>query len=1140
MTPQRWQQVNDLFDAAIELSPESRAEFLSRACGVDHELRRDVESLLEFDRKTDTMLSRPDESSAAAPSIGGRRIGPYRLLHILADGGMGTVWLAERADDEFRQQVAIKVIRPGLNTPETSRRFRTERQLLASLSHPNIARLLDGGVGDDGSPYFVMEYVDGAPIDRFCDDRALSIADRIKLFREVCSAVQFAHQSLVVHRDLKPGNVFVSTDGKPILLDFGIAKVLSPDDRAPPQHITIADQRPFTPAYASPEHLAGGIVTTASDIYSLGIMLYELLTGHHPFADRDSPSTVAAANASRDREPDRPSRAVLRDTSRCSGAHRVAVSARMLSAQRDSDPRKLASRLAGDLDNIVLKALQREPHDRYVSVEQLSEDLRRYLQGLPVLARRGTAVYRVRKFITRNAFLVAAVSLVSTTVVSLLIGLAVQSNALQQQRAIADAARSEAQMQAARSREAELRARGNLRLMLTFLASATGDSRSSALDRKKLLDDTTSRLEGEPFDDPSLEAEIRLAIARAYARERSPSAEHFFRTALDCYRRAGSSQTDALSAALLESAAYFAEIGKPTESETLLTECIGALRKTLGRAHPRTAEAISALAEVLTLESRFEEALAMLSPLRTDENALTGLPADLQTRIRIAALDASIPLDPRAARSEVNEILSAERTRHDVESPAATAMLLRVARCALGVSDRPAALSAAESATETLRKALPSDDLRIAAAMALLGDALRESGQLDRAQTQYVTALGIYRDRALLDHPARVDCLLGYAQLLEQRGDVSSAERQCREAVESASRCLGERSLLAAAAFEQLGRLQIGRGEFASAEPVLRTVLEIRRERLGASHKLVAAALSSLASLYEKKQEWDSVLPLAREHVKILAELAGPDSPEPLFARLRLSSVLASSGRIDEAGAEVRATLESIDRALAADRPLAAAVCRSLRAALDSGHSFPTVIDAANDAIAFIAISPDDRQSSGPALHAIADRLRSMNDLTTAEQIAREFLAVANAEFDIHGEPSPDAHGQRATILDQRATALFTLGSVLLAQSRAIEAEPILREAFVARKSLTQVRHPGDHRVAEVEGAMGECLVAMGRTVEAERLLVSSWDHYRLAAPTQSFHEQRAALQRLIKLYDSLGKPDQRDQYADELAKLPQ
>ncbi|MBI1764574.1 MAG: protein kinase [Acidobacteria bacterium] len=403
MTPERWQQIEALFQVAVEQEPARRGAFLAQACGEDAALRAEVKSLLAQEQADSFIQAQVKgvarEFTAQQDELTGQHIGVYRIGERLGEGGMGVVYAAVRDDAQFEKQVALKVVKRGMDTEFVLKRFWRERQILARLEHPCIARLLDGGMTGDGRPYFVMEYVEGQPITAYCQARGLGVPERLKLFRQVCAAVQYAHQQLVVHRDLKPSNILVAPApdsrpdgpedqvGLPKLLDFGIAKLLAAADDADPQTQTATELRLLTPEYASPEQMRGQTLTTTTDVYSLGVVLYELLTGQRPH--QFNTRATAAVEHAVATAPPKPSEAVS-----------------------PTGAPKLPKQLAGDLDNIVLMALRAEPERRYQSVEQFSEDLRRYLAGLPVTARADTFTYRASKFVRRNRLGLAAALLV--------------------------------------------------------------------------------------------------------------------------------------------------------------------------------------------------------------------------------------------------------------------------------------------------------------------------------------------------------------------------------------------------------------------------------------------------------------------------------------------------------------------------------------------------------------------------------------------------------------------------------------------------------------------------------------------------------------------------------------------------------
>jgi eukaryotic-like serine/threonine-protein kinase len=373
MHPERWQRVKEILDVSLRLEPDNRAEYLTRVCETDHDLRMEVESLIEAHDAAGDLFETPSRQEPSDPMIG-VRLGAYEVVECVGRGGMGSVYRAVRADEAYQKDVAIKVVRVGLDLDRVVRQFRREREITAILEHPNIATLIDGGTTPDGLPYFVMEFIRGKPIDVYCREAGLKIRDRLQLFAVVCAAVQFAHERGVVHRDIKPGNILVTSLGVPKLLDFGIAKILNPDALAPGRETFVTIAPAMTPGYASPEQLQGGPITETTDVYSLGVLLQELLTGERP-----RPGRTGVWGVDDDVEPIPPSRVT--------GGHHISA----------------------DLDNIVLMAMRREPHRRYASAGALEADIRRYLDSQPVLARKDTWRYRLSKFVRREKTAIVSV-----------------------------------------------------------------------------------------------------------------------------------------------------------------------------------------------------------------------------------------------------------------------------------------------------------------------------------------------------------------------------------------------------------------------------------------------------------------------------------------------------------------------------------------------------------------------------------------------------------------------------------------------------------------------------------------------------------------------------------------------------------
>ena len=440
MDADRWRRIEVLFDKVLDCPPTDRAAFLDRECADDPAIKSEVTRLLALHEKApesflntlplpiadDVTVSEagagPQESKERNPDWEPQsHIGSYELVREIGRGGMGVVYLARRADDQYKKQVAIKLLRGGFENDDIIRRFRNERQILAGLDHPNIGHFLEGGATADGKPYYVMESITGQRIDDYCDDRRLTVVERLKLFLDVCAAVHYAHQRLIIHRDIKPSNILVTEDGTVKLLDFGIAKLLDPEmmDRT-------VETRPYerlmTPEYASPEQIRGQQVTTATDVYSLGILLYQLLCGRHPYNfERRSWEEIEQVVCRL--EPLRPSDA-LRNfaTAKYAGENTQTIASTTSRANTHGESiERLRERLANDLDNIVMMALRKEPERRYGSVEQLSDDIRRYLEGRPIIARPNTMRYLAGKFIRRNKAAIAA----TTLVIAALIGGAV-------------------------------------------------------------------------------------------------------------------------------------------------------------------------------------------------------------------------------------------------------------------------------------------------------------------------------------------------------------------------------------------------------------------------------------------------------------------------------------------------------------------------------------------------------------------------------------------------------------------------------------------------------------------------------------------------------------------------------------------
>lgn len=509
MNPSNWKQIKDALGSAMDLGGSEREEFLD---SLADDIRAEVVRLLAADERAKDFIETPivversivDHDGSKDPAEG-TVIDGYRLIRKIGTGGMGAVYLAEHSGDGYTQIAALKLIKRGMDSSAVLKRFLMERQILANLEHPNIARMLDGGSTEDGVPYFVMEYVDGAEIRRFCDDNRFGLNDRLMLFRKVCGAVANAHQKLVVHRDLKPSNILVTKDGEPKLLDFGIAKLLSPDWNTDTHEATLTQFRVMTPEYASPEQIAGDPTSTSTDIYSLGVILYELLSGRKPYDTRGKGPKEIVENVL-SKEPPRPSTAgsgALSDrkasTDQANDPDTAEPSAEHTMAEGAVD-RKL---LQGDLDNIILKALRREPERRYQSVQELSEDIRRFQDGLPVSATADSRSYRFQKFYRRHragvlgAAAAAAVLLGATAVTGW------QYSVAERERAVAEQRFAETRVLAKK--------------MLYDLHDKIKEVPGSTAAREYLVESALTYIDSlaaEKIDDPDLQSELSDAYQR--------------------------------------------------------------------------------------------------------------------------------------------------------------------------------------------------------------------------------------------------------------------------------------------------------------------------------------------------------------------------------------------------------------------------------------------------------------------------------------------------------------------------------------------------------------------------------------------------------------------------------------------------
>ncbi len=876
-----WSEVEPLLDEILELPPGEQGPALERLGERAPAIRAEVERLVRASATPAGFLDGGGmEYAAPLMHLGAvgvvqpsDRFGPYRIIGEAGRGGMGTVYLAERGEP-YHQRVALKVVRGAFALDEhLLRRFAEERQILATLQHPHIAQLLDGGLTEDGLPWLALEYVEGEPIDRYCAQRALSPELRLQLFLAVCDAVQYAHQHLVVHRDLKPSNILVTAEGQVKLLDFGIAKVLEPSagepGRATPgEALTRTGLRVLTPEYASPEQVRGEPVTVRSDVYSLGVLLYELLTGRRPYRLTDrSPREVERAVL--DQDPGAPSS--------------------MVEAPR------LRRRLRGDLDTIVLTALRKEPARRYQSVDRLAADLRRHLDGRPVTARPDTWRYRAGKFVRRHRLPLAAATLV---VLSLLGGLA--GTAWQARAAAAEAAKQRAVKDF---------------LIGLFRVSDPEQSRGREINARELLERGTRRADTALAGSPELQSEL-LHILGVIHRELGlyGRADTLLGRSVLLARSLREEQSPDLAARLTDWGSVLVRQSRLESADSVLQQALLIRRRRPGAEDSSVAATLRTLGELELqrpenerAESLYREALAIDRRLFGEDNLLaaadlTGLGTALYQADRL-----------READSAYSTALAIRRRLLD---PAHPALLVALHNLALIRADQGELRDAERLEREVLakrRSLFPQGHVDVALAMRELARFLVDPGRPDRrpveAESLLIDALAMHRALLGPDHPETIRTLKALAPLRYWEGDLAGAERLFREVLASFRRTLGENHQETAAAMGHVGQVLRARGSYREAEPLLVRALAIRRDLLGDSHSDVALSLASLATLRQEQGDYSAAEPLVREALAISRKLLEPGHPLIAWRLNSLGEVLTQRGRAREAEPHLREAL---------------------------------------------------------------------------------------------------------------------------------------------------------------------------------------------------------------------------------------
>ena len=806
MTSTQWKRVRTLFESALDRPPDRRTTYLDDACNGDEALRREVEGLLHADEAAESFLEAPPQidlgPEAGSGPFGatwkGRRVGAYRLTDRLGRGGMGAVYAAERADDQFQQRVAVKLIRWDADTTEGRRRFHVERQILANLQHPNIARLFDGGVTDEGVPYLVMEYVNGQPLTEYCRAHSPSVEERLELFRTVCDAVHYAHRNFVVHRDLKATNILVTDDGTVKLLDFGIAKLLavgSDDQDANPFPVAVPPRtrtgmQLLTPECAAPEQIRGEAITTATDVYQLGVLLYELLTGRAPYRITTRVRHEIERAILED-TPERPSTAVTQTDEGTDGDGSPTPSATWTpdanGRVRLMNARQLRRRLAGDLDVICLKALKKDPERRYPDVDALADDVARHLSGRPVRARADTFTYRASRFVRRHRAAVAAAVLVG---MAILMGSAA---ALWQSRvAAAERDRAEAAL---------VQAEGTLSFLEDVIASGGPGEGSPDTPIGVVLDSAAARVDAELDGQPEVARAVHTSLAKVYF-----------------------------------------EMGRLSASEAAARSALALYGSERGNGYGR---ATQILAMALDYQDDHE---AARTAFQTAIENLRGVPGNerllASTLDTYAALLLELGREDEAQRAlEESLALYRELGDTDILYPLSSLGVLHNHR---GRFDE--ALPLLHEVVSILRARHDGPHYELGEALGNLAGTLNELGHRKEALATRREAVDMLVQTVGEEHHSAVISRAAYSNELRADGDLAAAEQAGQRALDASLRAFGSSHSLTAYAQNVAGQAFCAGSDPAVGAEMLRASLETRRAVLPAGNWLIANGESLLGA----------------------------------------------------------------------------------------------------------------------------------------------------------------------------------------------------------------------------------------------------------------------------------------------------
>ena len=902
ITAERLAQIRRAFTEAANLEGEARERFLREHCAGDEDLYREVQNLLAVggagqptvDGGFDGVIA--EAAHGLAESIAGQGdvdvVGPYRILQKIGQGGMGRVYLAERDDGHFDQQVAIKIVDQNRLTPELVARFQSERQILASLDHPNIARLFDGGETDKGVPYLVMEYVDGVPVDQYCDDQRLSLPKRLKLFVDICSAVDYAHRRLIVHRDIKPSNIVVTKEGVPKLLDFGIAKLLSRDSIDYTMAVTVGDVRVMTPRNASPEQIRGEAITTASDIYSLGLLLYQLLTGHFPYRA----SGTQAYELERlicETDPLRPSAAVTRIEQVETGN---ASPERISNARGVRTADQLQKLLRGDLDNIILVAMRKEPERRYASARQLADDVSNYLELRPVLARGDSLSYRSAKFLRRNLGSVALAGSMAA-----LVGVLITVYTIR-----LAAERDRAALEASKAREVT-------EFMTELFREA--DPRQSfgePVSVVDMLDRGAERARDELADQPELQASLMSTIGQSYHNmwDLNKTREHLAGFLPEAEARLGDDHPDVLNMRYVLGMAISFQ-SDYEEALPLHQKNYDILVEKHGR---RSAEAALELHQLAFIQLKTLDLEAAEASFLEEIDIFRSLGDDYRSDLGTALMEYGSVLILQERFDEVRptqqEALELQRAVHGEEHPKYVAVLNNIGNDYMRENKFDEALATMLENRRLNKKIYGEQSIPYAVATGNFAVLTQQLGDNDAALPMFREVLELYRVGYGEDAVRFAYANENLAGALEMAEDYVQAEEYFRKAVDILTRKFGPNHVEAAITAWRLGDMLNRLGRHDEALEIVTDVAATMSGTWGEAHSRTMAARTSVARVLHELGRDDEAI--AEVTIALDASAGGPDSLQP--RRVRALQMLAT---IREDSGDTDAALELLGEALA-------------------------------------------------------------------------------------------------------------------------------------------------------------------------------------------------------------------------------